>query len=137
MTAELVSRLSSISEGGAVTPLSTSQVLFLLAAQPRHQAHVKAALDLIRERWAGECVVPSVSAHVLAETEARYHINIFWSDKDGVYVADIPDLEYCTTFGATPEQALAEVLKAKEVWLEVARKRGKPIPDPNYQPYGD
>ena len=31
-----------------------------------------------------------------------YHINVFWSEEDGCYVADIPDLEACSAFGATP-----------------------------------
>ena len=34
-----------------------------------------------------------------------YHINIFWSDEDGGYIADIPDLEACSAFGATVEEA--------------------------------
>ena len=38
-----------------------------------------------------------------------YHINIFYSEEDGGYIADIPDLEACSAFGETPEQALAEV----------------------------
>ena len=38
-----------------------------------------------------------------------YHINIFYSDEDGGYIADIPDLDSCSAFGATPEEALAEV----------------------------
>ena len=62
-----------------------------------------------------------------------YHINIFWSDEDGGYIADIPDLEACSAFGATAEEALAEVEKAREAWLEVARKQGKPIPSPRYR----
>ncbi len=37
-----------------------------------------------------------------------YHINIFWSDEDGGYIADIPDLEACSAFGATAEEALGE-----------------------------
>ena len=37
-----------------------------------------------------------------------YHINIFYSEEDGGYIADIPDLESCSAFGETPEQALAE-----------------------------
>jgi predicted RNase H-like HicB family nuclease len=63
-----------------------------------------------------------------------YHINIFWSDEDDCYVADIPDLEFCSAFGSTPEEALAEVMVAKEGWLEVARERGTPIPPPQYRP---
>ncbi|MFW6012535.1 MAG: type II toxin-antitoxin system HicB family antitoxin [bacterium] len=63
-----------------------------------------------------------------------YHINIFWSDEDECYVADIPDLKYCSAFGDTPEEALAEVGKAKEAWLETARDRGRTPPEPRYRP---
>jgi len=63
-----------------------------------------------------------------------YHINIFYSDEDGGYIADIPDLECCSAFGDTPEEALAEVEQAKAAWLEAAREAGKPIPQPRYRP---
>lgn len=63
-----------------------------------------------------------------------YHINIFWSEEDGYYVADIPDLFACSAFGDTPEQALAEVERAKANWLAAARESGKPIPEPRYRP---
>ncbi len=63
-----------------------------------------------------------------------YHINIFYSKADVAYVADIPDLEACSAFGATPEEALQEVQRAKEAWLQAARDEGKPIPKPKYRP---
>jgi len=63
-----------------------------------------------------------------------YHINIFYSDEDGAYVADIPDLEACSAVGRTEEEALAEVKRAKLAWLEAAREAGKPIPPPRYRP---
>jgi predicted RNase H-like HicB family nuclease len=63
-----------------------------------------------------------------------YHINIFWSDEDGGYIADIPDLEACSAFGATAAEALAEVERARTAWLEAARSQGKPIPEPRYRP---
>ena len=53
-----------------------------------------------------------------------YHINVFASDEDGGYLADIPDLSYCSAFGATPEEALAQVLVVKVAWLEVAAAEG-------------
>ncbi len=65
---------------------------------------------------------------------ADYHINVFWSDEDGCYVADIPDLVHCSAFGDIPEEALRQVLIAKEAWLESARERGDPIPEPRYRP---
>lgn len=63
-----------------------------------------------------------------------YHINIFYSKEDEGYIADIPDLKYCSAFGTTQEEALQEVLKAKEAWLEVARTTGKSIPKPSHHP---
>jgi predicted RNase H-like HicB family nuclease len=63
-----------------------------------------------------------------------YHINIFYSEEDGGYIADIPDLEACSAFGETPEQALAEVKIAKAAWLAAARKSKKPIPEPRFRP---
>lgn len=63
-----------------------------------------------------------------------YHINIFSSEEDGGYIADIPDLQHCSAFGETPEEALREVLKAKAAWLETAAAEGKPIPPPSFRP---
>lgn len=63
-----------------------------------------------------------------------YHINIFFSDEDGAYIADIPDLESCSAFGRTPEEALAELEVARDAWLEAVRAEGKPVPVPRYRP---
>jgi predicted RNase H-like HicB family nuclease len=63
-----------------------------------------------------------------------YHINVFYSEDDCGYIADIPDLKSCSAFGATPEEAVHEVLIAKKAWLETARKHRKPIPKPRYRP---
>ncbi len=63
-----------------------------------------------------------------------YHINVFYSKEDGGYIADIPDLKLCSAFGETPEEALHEVLRAKEAWLAAARDTRKPIPRPRYRP---
>jgi predicted RNase H-like HicB family nuclease len=63
-----------------------------------------------------------------------YHINIFYSDEDGGYIADIPDLTSCSAFGETPEEALGEVEKAKEAWLAAAVAEGKAVPVPSYRP---
>ncbi|WPF89364.1 hypothetical protein VKI21_18485 [Cyanobacterium aponinum UTEX 3222] len=43
-----------------------------------------------------------------------YHINIFYSEEDQGYIADIPDLKFCSAYGETPEEALQEVLIAKK-----------------------
>lgn len=63
-----------------------------------------------------------------------YHINIFYSDDDGGYIADIPDLPMCSAFGSTPTVALREAQKAKRAWLAVAKEQGKPAPEPRFRP---
>ena len=63
-----------------------------------------------------------------------YHINVFYSEDDEGYIADIPDLKHCSAFGATPQEALQQVILAKSAWLEAARLSGKPIPRPRYRP---
>lgn len=63
-----------------------------------------------------------------------YHINVFYSEEDGGYIADIPDLVACSAFGTTPEEALAAVEKARDAWLAAAREEGRSIPEPRYRP---
>ncbi|MCA9966925.1 MAG: type II toxin-antitoxin system HicB family antitoxin [Anaerolineales bacterium] len=63
-----------------------------------------------------------------------YFISIFYSEEDEGYIADIPDLRYCSAFGSTPEEALREVQIAKQAWLEAAHASGKPIPIPQFRP---
>ncbi len=60
----------------------------------------------------------------------KYHIDIFWSDEDGGYVANVPDLLYCSAFGETYEEALREVLVAMELHLATLEELGRPIPEP-------
>ena len=64
----------------------------------------------------------------------NYHINIFYSVDDEGYIADIPDLKYCSAFGETPEKALAEVMIAKELWLMAAKETNRKIPEARYKP---
>ncbi|HKP86683.1 MAG TPA: type II toxin-antitoxin system HicB family antitoxin [Blastocatellia bacterium] len=63
-----------------------------------------------------------------------YHINIFYSEDDEGYIADIPDLEACSAFGNTPEEALNQLQIARAAWIEAARAEGKPVPEPKYRP---
>jgi predicted RNase H-like HicB family nuclease len=60
----------------------------------------------------------------------KYHINLFWSEPDGAWVVDLPDLQSCSGFGDIPTEALAEIERAIEAWLAVARRDGPPIPEP-------
>ncbi len=63
-----------------------------------------------------------------------YHINIFYSEEDKAYIADIPDFEMCSACGETPEEALKQVLVARDAIIETMRAKGQPIPAPRYRP---
>ena len=62
----------------------------------------------------------------------RYHINVFWSDEDRCWLADVPDLSRCTAHGDTPEAAVREVHDAMTLWLESARDRDDRVHEPRY-----
>ena len=57
----------------------------------------------------------------------KYHIDVFYSEEDEGYIANIPNLEFCSAFGDTPEEALKEVLKAKKAWIISNKKSNKPV----------
>ena len=62
----------------------------------------------------------------------NYAIIAFWSPDDGVWVADAPDLKSCSAFGASPEEAVAELRIAMEAWLDVAKEKGMKLPAPQF-----
>ena len=59
-----------------------------------------------------------------------YHINVFYSDEDKGYIADIPDLKYCSAFDRSAEEAVREVTIAKKAWLDAARANKRRNPKP-------
>ncbi len=62
-----------------------------------------------------------------------YQIDVRWNDEAKCYVADVPDLSYCSACGDTPQQALAGARFARDLWLGTALLQGKPIPPPRYR----
>jgi predicted RNase H-like HicB family nuclease len=64
----------------------------------------------------------------------HYAFVVFWSDEDGAWVADAPDMRSCSAHGSTPEKAVAELRVAIEAWLETARARGLSLPEARFRP---
>ena len=60
----------------------------------------------------------------------KYEIIIYWSNEDGAFVAEAPELQGCAAHGDTQEAALRHINEAVELWLETAREFGDPIPEP-------
>ena len=63
---------------------------------------------------------------------ARYHINVFYSEEDGGFIAEVPDLDGVAAFGDTPSEAVAEVEQVIELWIDAAEEAGRAIPEPRY-----
>jgi len=63
---------------------------------------------------------------------ARYHINVFYSEEDGGFIAEVPDLDGVSAFGDTPSEAVAEVEQVIDLWIDAAEKAGRTIPEPRY-----
>ena len=60
----------------------------------------------------------------------KYEIIIYWSNEDGVFVGEVPELPGCMAHGETHDEVLKEVDQAVALWLETAREFGDPIPEP-------
>ena len=60
----------------------------------------------------------------------KYEIIIYWSNGDGAFVAEAPELSGCAAHGDTQEAALEHIGQAIDLWLETAREFGDPIPEP-------
>lgn len=60
----------------------------------------------------------------------KYERIIFWSEEDGKWIVDVPELSGCMADGETPAVALenAEIVIAE--WIEVAKELGREIPQP-------
>lgn len=63
-------------------------------------------------------------------SQERYTMVITYSESDGGYLADIPDLHYCTAFGNTPREALDELERAQAAWLKAAKQLQRQAPSP-------
>jgi predicted RNase H-like HicB family nuclease len=62
---------------------------------------------------------------------SKASIQVHWSAEDGAWIADVPDLPYCSAHGPTPHEAVAQVEQAIEAWLDAARADARPIPEPS------
>jgi predicted RNase H-like HicB family nuclease len=64
------------------------------------------------------------------ERMPRYEVDIFWSEEDGGYIANVPELPHCSAFGESYEEALREARIAMDLYLSVLREEGREAPKP-------
>jgi len=58
----------------------------------------------------------------------KYELIIYWSEEDGLFVVEVPELPGCMADGETYEQAVSNAQRVIEQWIETARELGRPIP---------
>ena len=58
----------------------------------------------------------------------KYEVNIFWSEGDNAFIAEVPELAGCMADGATYEEALANAQIVINQWIETAQSLGRVIP---------
>jgi predicted RNase H-like HicB family nuclease len=62
--------------------------------------------------------------------DKRYEIIIYWSSDDKAFIAEVPELPGCTADGKTYQEALINVHRIIDEWIETATELGRPIPQP-------
>jgi predicted RNase H-like HicB family nuclease len=60
----------------------------------------------------------------------RYEVIISWSDNDGCFVAEVPELPGCMADGSTHQDAARNAEIAIRDWLDTAAQLGRAIPQP-------
>ena len=63
-------------------------------------------------------------------SEPRYEMIIYWSDDDGAFIAEVPELPGCAADGATYGEAVENAKLIISEWIETARELNRPIPEP-------
>lgn len=60
----------------------------------------------------------------------KYEVIIYWSQDDGVYIAEIPELPGCMAHGKDQREALSHVRQAAALWIKAAKEFGDIVPEP-------
>jgi predicted RNase H-like HicB family nuclease len=60
----------------------------------------------------------------------RYEVTIYWSDDDGCFVAEVPELPGCMADGGTYQEAAAKAEEAIAEWIATASELGRVVPVP-------
>lgn len=61
---------------------------------------------------------------------SKYEIIIYWSEEDGAFIAEVPELAGCMADGATYQEALANAEIIIQEWIETAKNLSRQIPAP-------
>ena len=62
--------------------------------------------------------------------DTKYEIIIYWSEEDQAFIAEAPELAGCMADGKTYQEALVNVERIIQEWIETARELGRVVPEP-------
>jgi predicted RNase H-like HicB family nuclease len=60
----------------------------------------------------------------------KYEVILYWSNEDGAFLAEVPELPGCMADGPTRREALENVELIIQEWIETARELGRDVPEP-------
>ena len=60
----------------------------------------------------------------------KYEVIVYWSEEDGTYVTEVPELPGCMADGKTYDEALKVTEIAITEWIETAKELDREIPKP-------
>ena len=61
---------------------------------------------------------------------SKHEIIIYWSEEDGAFIAEVPELPGCMADGITRHEALTHAEIIIQEWIETAKEIGRVIPQP-------
>ncbi len=62
--------------------------------------------------------------------KSKYEIIIYWSDEDGAYLAEVPELAGCMADGKSYTEAVQNIEIVIQEWIDTAIELGREIPKP-------
>jgi len=137
----IAEELRTHTPGATVYTVATQDVVFLVASQAAHVSNIEYGLGLFENRFGDYASVAKIEAPAVEAPQPKhgprmlpkYHIDVFWSDENESWVANVPDVESCTAAGQTPQEALDQVMTLLQRWFEAARDNGRFVPEPSYR----
>ena len=64
-----------------------------------------------------------------------YTVNVDWSEEDGCFLAEMPELPGCMADGKTAEEARQNIQVIAQDWIKMARYMGREVPLPKSPVY--
>lgn len=60
----------------------------------------------------------------------KYELIIYWSEQDGSFLVEVPELPGCMADGRTYAEAVSNAEQIIEEWIETALELGREVPVP-------